>query len=216
MCNLFILSLELLSKYPVLRCCKNPPLKGRMLAAAEERAGIIGHMRIALHHLCVDELITLFEDPDDLSIYEGKGFDNPHRVLMDDSGPLRWRVPQVLADPTVNIWLVRWIVLPSTEGIIGSISFHGPPDTAGMIEIGLGIHPKFQRQGYGREALAAMWSWAIDQPKVETLRYTVSPTNVASVKLVESFEFTRVGEQMDEIDGPEDIYEMSADDFRAR
>lgn len=77
MCNLFILSLELLSKYPVLRCCKNPPLKGRMLAAAEERAGIIGHMRIALHHLCVDELITLFEDPDDLSIYEGRASITP-------------------------------------------------------------------------------------------------------------------------------------------
>jgi RimJ/RimL family protein N-acetyltransferase len=173
-------------------------------------------MRIEIHPLSADEIIELFEFPDGLRIYEGKPFSNPHRVLMDESGPLRWRVPQVIADPTVNIWFVRWIVLPSTGEIIGSSSFHGPPDPSGMVEIGLGIHPKFQRQGYGREALVAMWSWAVEQPKVGTLRYTVSPTNLASVKLVESFEFTRVGEQMDEIDGLEDIYEMSAADFRAR
>ena len=47
------------------------------------------------------------------------------------------------------------------------------------------------------------------------LRYTVSPTNVASVKLIESFGFNLVGQQLDEIDGPEDIYELSAAAFLA-
>ncbi len=172
-------------------------------------------MRIELHPLSADEIIELFEFPNGLGIYEGKPFSNPHRVLMDDSGPLHWRVPQVKADPGVNIWFVRWIVLQETSEIIGSTSFHGPPDDAGMVEIGLGIHPSFQRQGYGREALVGMWSWAVERPEVSILRYTVSPTNVASVKLIESFGFNLFGQQLDEIDGPEDIYELSAAAFLA-
>ena len=58
-----------------------------------------------------------------------------------------------------------------------------------------------------------MWSWAVERPEVSMLRFTVSPTNVASVKLIESFGFNLVGQQLDETDGPEDIYEMSAAAF---
>jgi L-amino acid N-acyltransferase YncA len=55
-----------------------------------------------------------------------------------------------------------------------------------------------------------MWRWVIAQPGVKTLRYTVSPENAASIHLVNKFGFTHMGQQIDEIDGPEDIYEMSA------
>ena len=64
---------------------------------------------------------------------------NTHRVLIDNSGPLGWRVPQVKVDPSVNKWFVRWIVLKETAEVIGSTSFHGVPDAEGMMEIGLEI-----------------------------------------------------------------------------
>jgi len=54
-----------------------------------------------------------------------------------------------------------------------------------------------------------MWSWVIKEPGVKILRYTVSPDNHPSVHLIEKFGFTHVGQQIDEQDGPEDIYEMS-------
>jgi RimJ/RimL family protein N-acetyltransferase len=85
-----------------------------------------------------------------------------------------------------------------------------------MIEIGLGVNSKFQRRGFAREALIGMWSWAVEQPGVEVLRYTVSATNVASMKLIDKFDFTHVGIQIDEKDGPEEIFEMSAHEFRSR
>lgn len=85
-----------------------------------------------------------------------------------------------------------------------------------MIEIGLGIEPSFQNQGYASEALMGMWSWVIDQPGVQTLRYTVSATNKPSMRIIEKFGFTHVGQQLDEIDGPEEIYEMSVSEFRSR
>ena len=177
---------------------------------------MIATPRLELHHICVDDLLSLFESPEDVSIYEGKPYSNPHRVLMDKSGPLRWRVPQVRSNPSVNKWFVRWMVEKSTREIVGSVSFHGPPDEQGMMEIGLGVHSNFQRLGYAVEALTGMWSWVVEQPGVELLRYTVDPNNEASVAVIKKFGFERVGQQIDPEDGPEDIYEMSAEDFRIK
>jgi RimJ/RimL family protein N-acetyltransferase len=182
----------------------------------EDSEEMIATSRLELHHICVDDLLCLFESPEDVSMYEGQPYINPHRVLMDESGPLRWRVPQVKLNPLVNIWFVRWMVEKTSREIVGSISFHGPPDEQGMMEIGLGVHDHFQRRGYATEALTAMWSWVSDQPGVELLRYTVAPDNEASVAVIKKFGFERVGQQIDPEDGPEDIYEMSANEFRRR
>jgi RimJ/RimL family protein N-acetyltransferase len=169
---------------------------------------------LELHHISADDLIVLFESAGAVDICADEPFSNPHRVLMSDSGPLRWRVPQVKENSEVNKWFVRWMVLNETREIVGSTSFHGPPNENGMMEIGLGVHPLFHRRGYATEALRGMWLWVIDQPGVSVLRYTVDPLNEASVGVVKKFGFDYIGQQIDDIDGPEDIYEMSAVDFR--
>lgn len=164
--------------------------------------------------MSVPELISLFEKPEDLWIYEGKNYVNPYRILMDETGPLAWRVPQVKQAPWLNKYLVRWIVLRASREIIGSISFHGGASEVGMIEIGLGIDARFRNQGYGMEALAGMWIWVCQQEGVKILRYTVSSANLASVALIKKFGFKHVGQQLDEADGPEEIYELSVEDFK--
>lgn len=177
---------------------------------------VIRTPRLELHHINADDLIVLFESGEALDICADKRYSNPHRILVDDSGPLRWRVPQVKEDPAVNKWFVRWMVSAETQEIVGSISFHGPPDANGMMEIGLGVHPLFHRQGFATEALHGMWLWVIDQPGISVLRYTVDPLNEASVGVIKKFGFDHTGQQIDDIDGPEDIYEMSATDFRCQ
>ena len=174
---------------------------------------IIECERLDLHHLAADDLFTLHTDPEDESIYIENGYRNPHRVLMEGSSPVRWRLPQVMADASVNKWFIRWMVLRETNEIVGSVSFHGPPDERGMVEVGLGVHEKFQRRGFAREALLGMWMWASEQPGVKVFRYTVDPNNTASVGLIKGLTFTYVGQQIDEEDGPEDIYEMFVEDF---
>ena len=82
-----------------------------------------------------------------------------------------------------------------------------------MIEIGLGIVPEWQGKGLGRELLVGMWGWVVSQPGVRMLRYTVAPGNAASQALVGKFGFEYRGQQIDEEDGPEDIYEMAAEAF---
>lgn len=172
--------------------------------------------RLELHHIPVLGLIALFEDKDDRLAIVGRDITNPHQNLIASTGPLAWRVPQVKESPEVNKWFVRFIVLAQSREIIGSTSFHGAPDSSGMIESGLGIEDAFQRQGFAKEALTGMWLWACEFPEVKTLRYTVSPDNLASIKVIEFFGFQFMGQQMDEIDGPENIYEESAQNFRVR
>ena len=174
---------------------------------------VIACERLDLHHISASDLVTLYEDPENLSIYNKGDFTNPYRVLIEGHSPLRWRVPQVKADPEVNKWFVRWMVLRETSEIVGSLSFHGAPDENGMLEIGLGVHEKFWRRGFASEALLGMWLWAASQSGVLKFRYTVDPNNQASVGLVRKFGFTYVGQQIDDEDGPEDIYEMSVKDF---
>lgn len=159
----------------------------------------------------------LHEDPDNPTLLTDRDFTNPHNELTHEhSGPLRWRVPQVKADPTTNTWFVRWIVLRETKEIVGSISFHAPPDEVGMIEIGFGISELCRNQGFGKEALLGMWGWVIDQPGVTTLRYTVSATNGPSMSIINALGFAHIGQQIDEEYGPEEIYEMSGAEFRLR
>jgi ribosomal-protein-alanine N-acetyltransferase len=169
--------------------------------------------RLELHHIPADGLISLYEGKSDLLAIAGRDFTNPLQNLVLESGPLGWRVPQVKADPSTNKWFVRFIVLKESRIVIGSTSFHGIPDENGMMEIGLGVEEAYRNRGYAKEVLLGMWRWVSGEPGVKTLRYTVSPENIPSVKIIEGFGFTYRGQQMDEIDGPENIYEMSIEDF---
>lgn len=174
---------------------------------------VIGTPRLELHHISAQGIIDLYENKSDATAIAGRDFTNPHQNLVKESGPLGWRVPQVKVDPSVNKWFVRFIVLKETKEIIGSTSFHGVPDSEGMMEIGLGIEEAFRGKGYAKEALKGMWSWACTFPEVKTLRYTVSPDNLPSIAVINYFGFEYKGQQMDDIDGPENIYEMSTSEF---
>ena len=169
--------------------------------------------RLELHHISAQGIIELYENKSDVTAIAGRDFTNPHQNLVKESGPLGWRVPQVKVNPSVNKWFVRFIVLKESKEIIGSISFHGVPDSEGMMEIGLGIEEDRTTQAVGPEIVAGMWKWVSAFPEVKTLRYTVSPENLPSIAVINYFGFEYKGQQMDEIDGPENIYEMSSAEF---
>jgi RimJ/RimL family protein N-acetyltransferase len=172
--------------------------------------------RLDLHHIEADDLIYLFEKRDDSKVLAGKSFSNPYRVLIDFQGPLATTVAQVRKDPILNKWFVRWVVLRSTNEIIGSANFHSAPTENGVIEIGLDVETAFQRQGYGKEILQGMWEWVVTEPSVKMLRYVVRPTNLASMALITSFGFNLMGEQIVEDNEVADVYEMSADEYRKK
>ena len=142
------------------------------------------------------------------------GYDDPADVLHPDRAPLRFRVPQVLADPAENPWLIRLVVLRETREIVGYVNFHAPPDADGMVEIGYEILEEHRGRGYASEAARVMWAYAASHPDVRTLRATVEPDNAASRHIIEAAGLVHVGEQIDPEDGLELIYEIPAADYR--
>jgi RimJ/RimL family protein N-acetyltransferase len=79
-----------------------------------------------------------------------------------------------------------------------------------MVEIGYAVDPAYRRRGYARAALEALLQRAAREPRVHTARVTISPDNVASHQLASQYGFTEVGEQWDDEDGLEIIYEVDA------
>ena len=119
------------------------------------------------------------------------------------------RAEQVIEDPSSVVW-VTGIVWDAERGLaVGRAGFHGPPDADGMVEVGYSIDPRFRRLGYARAALRALLARAEAEPDVRTFRATISPDNVASRDLVLAHGLTVVGEQVDDEDGLEIIYEVA-------
>ena len=126
------------------------------------------------------------------------------------------RAEQVAADPASAAW-VTGIIWDERRGLaVGRAGYHGPPDAAGMVEIGYTVEPVHRRQGYARAALAALLARAAREPDVRTARVTISPDNGPSRQLAAWFGFVEVGEQWDEEDGLEIIYELPATEVTDR
>ncbi|MFB9365645.1 GNAT family N-acetyltransferase [Kitasatospora sp. NPDC001664] len=121
-------------------------------------------------------------------------------------GTWRRRYHQIADDPTSADWVTRAAL--SGEVPIGAAGFHGPPDERGMVEVGYGVDPAHRRRGYAKAILAALIRQAEAEPEVTVVRATISPDNEASLATVAAFGFTHVGEQWDEEDGLELIYEL--------
>ena len=76
------------------------------------------------------------------------------------------------------------------------------------MEIGYPVDPAYRRRGYARAALETLLQRAARDPQVRTARVSISPDNVASYQLAAQYGFVRVGEQWDDEDGLEIIYEV--------
>ncbi|GAB2992776.1 GNAT family N-acetyltransferase [Saccharothrix stipae] len=130
----------------------------------------------------------------------------------------RYRLDQIAADPGNARWMARLAVVDegAVDGeavgdvVVGHAGFHGPPDAAGMVEIGYSVDPAFRRRGYARAALVELLRRAAADPGVRTVRATIGPDNEASLATIAGFGFVEVGEQWDDEDGLELIFERPA------
>ena len=53
-----------------------------------------------------------------------------------------------------------------------------------------------------------MYTWAHDKHGISTFVGSVLPDNIPSLNLIEEYGYTLIGEQIDEIDGLELVFEM--------
>jgi RimJ/RimL family protein N-acetyltransferase len=123
----------------------------------------------------------------------------------------RLRSRQTAVVPDDVPWVTGVVRDDVTGRAVGRAGFHAAPDRHGMVELGYATDPEHRRRGYARAALAALVDRARAEPAVRVLRATVSPTNAASLALIHEHPFLEVGEQWDDVDGLEIVYEMPVD-----
>jgi [ribosomal protein S5]-alanine N-acetyltransferase len=117
----------------------------------------------------------------------------------------------MLGEPREAPWLVRAIVAldgPGAGEVVGHAGFHGAPDGRAMVEIGYRIVPAFRRHGYAQAAVTELLAYATAHG-AHIARASISPHNVRSLAIAARFGFRRVGEQIDEIDGLELVFERA-------
>ena len=135
---------------------------------------------------------------------------SPYFVSPEWRGTWKMRSRQVEQDPASAAWVTGVIWDEQRQVAVGRAGYHGPPDQSGMVEIGYAVDPAYRRRGYARAALEALLQRGAREPRVRTVRMSISPDNVASYRLASQYGFTEVGEQWDDEDGLEIIYELDA------
>jgi len=133
----------------------------------------------------------------------------PVFVTPDFRSTFAIRATQLLDHPEDEPW-VTGIIWDEDLGVaVGKAGFHGSPDGDGMVEVGYEVDPAYRRRGYARAAFEALLTRAVADPTVRVLRASISPDNEPSLNLAASFGLERNGEQWDEEDGLEWIFEIA-------
>jgi RimJ/RimL family protein N-acetyltransferase len=134
-----------------------------------------------------------------------------------DAGFLRYRQRQLERSPAAEPWLVRAVVLREpVRAMIGHAGFHGQPGVNGKqdpnaVEIGYTIFAPQRGHGYATEAAQALMDWAHDEKGIDHFVASVAPTNAPSLAIVKKLGFVHTGEQWDEEDGLELVFELRAE-----
>jgi [ribosomal protein S5]-alanine N-acetyltransferase len=138
---------------------------------------------------------------------------------FDESWVAELRLKQWTENPAYGPWSIRAIGLRQTGEIIGNMNCHHVPmpfvlhgKTSLAVELGYTIFEPWRRQGYATEAILGFSTWAASAG-VESLILSISPDNTASLGLATKLNAAKIGSQIDEIDGPEDIYFARISDF---
>ena len=131
--------------------------------------------------------------------------------MVSESSVRTWqyRTRQAVESPEDLPWITGVLWDDEEQVAVGQSGFHGAPDVDGMVEVGYGVDPAYRRRGYARAALELAIERARSEPSVHTLRATISPDNEASLALIRQYPFVENGEQWDEEDGLELIFEMA-------
>jgi [ribosomal protein S5]-alanine N-acetyltransferase len=127
-----------------------------------------------------------------------------------DARFLRLRLDDLRRDPGAEPFLLRALVRrAAAPEMVGYVGFHVPEDP-GRLELGYLIFPRFQGRGYATEAVRALMDWARETHGITRFVASVAPGNEASLAVVRRLGFVHAGEQWDDEDGLELVFELDA------
>ena len=123
---------------------------------------------------------------------------------------LALRLRQMREDARFQEWSPFAVVL---EGrMIGHAGYHGPPgvntrQNPNAVELGYTIEPEYRRRGYATAAATEL----IRRAEEQGIRHFIacsSPGNDPSLAIIRGLGFVQTGEEMDEEDGLEYVFEL--------
>ena len=112
------------------------------------------------------------------------------------------------ANPDLELWLTRLIVLTENREVIGDVGFHDAPNVEGRLEIGYRVFAPHRGRGYATEAAGALIRWAHEREGITRFLASVAPTNAPSLAVVRKLGFVEAGSRIDEVDGLELVFEL--------
>ncbi|WP_353227944.1 GNAT family N-acetyltransferase [Novosphingobium sp.] len=128
----------------------------------------------------------------------------PRTFELADTPIAPIEVLQMLADLAVRVSAsfspASWLIVEENE-VTGMCSVTRPP-AGGVVDIGYGIAPSRQNRGIAQRAVGDIVQWARSTPGVDALTADTSPANLPSQRVLARNGFCRVGERVDEEDGP--------------
>ena len=133
---------------------------------------------------------------------------SPWLVGADAIGTWVFRARQAVESPQDLPWVTGVLYDDEAGVVVGKAGFHAAPDEDGAVEVGYAVDPAYRRRGYGRAALAEMVERARAHPDVRLLRASVSPDNAPSLAMIAEHGLVQVGEQWDDEDGLELVFEV--------
>ena len=108
-------------------------------------------------------------------------------------------------EPENRIWYAPWkMTLKNSREYMGDVGFKGPAKNR-TVEIGYGILPSYEGNGYMTEAVQAMIRWAFAQQNVDFVEAETDPDNRASQRILEKCGFVPTGKTGEE--GPRFVVE---------
>ena len=152
--------------------------------------------RLRLLALSEAQLQAIDNDPDLLNVFL------PVTILPSVFNPIVARAIRAklakmrLANRRDHDWFTYWLIIRKDEEMgIGLVGFKGKPNGRAEVEIGYGIAPEQQGQGYMTEAARVLVNWALAQPACSTVTAWTEKFNIPSHRVLEKIGMVRGSEE---------------------
>lgn len=97
-------------------------------------------------------------------------------------------------EPWARQWYAAWFIESREGKRLGDLCFKGLTGEE-SVEIGYGILPEYQRNGYATEAVGAVTEWAFLQPGVKIITAETEEDNAASQSVLNRNGFLPTGKR---------------------
>ena len=173
--------------------------------------------RLKLMALSVQHLQLYLTFPDQLE--QILGITLSRDILTDTvQRAIRMKLSKMAhANPKDHAWYTYWLVVVMAQRHGAALAgFKGLPDDRGEVEIGYGLDPAFQGQGFTTEAVRALIAWAFETPACRAIIADPKKSNRASMRVLAKAGMQPYAETTEEICWRIDNPSINSSNFSAQ